>query len=197
MKDIFQHYYETNFWRDKESVSGNGSNLESTAAIREALPRLFESMGINSLLDISCGDFWWMSHIKEIQWLRYIGGDIVTELIHQNRERYMHPNLEFQVLDATKSHLPEVDIIFCRDTLVHFDNHSINLALKNFRASGSKWLLATTFPGANPNSEISIGQWHAIDLAALRFGLGPQMGLINEGHKGEFSNKSLGLWRLN
>lgn len=203
MRDIFTHYYETNFWRGHESVSGQGSDLDTTEVLREYLAVWLANsqVPIRSMLDISCGDFLWLSHVKEIKNIRYIGGDIVPELIRQNRERYVHPNLEFQVLDATTSRLPEVDLILCRDTLVHLTNREIDMALKNFRASGSTYLLATTFPGnANPNQDIPTGEWRPLDLERLRYGLGPAIWTFEEKSQkpaSPFANKSLGLWRLN
>lgn len=202
MKDIFEDYYNTNFWGSPESVSGSGSTLPATRQIRGMLSTFLPHLGITSLLDISCGDFKWFSKMweKDLNYTihDYVGGDIVPALIEENRAKYYHLlGVNFEVLDATRDELPKMDMIFCRDTLVHFSNHDINLAIKNFRASGSTWLLATTFPGANPNGDITTGQWRPVDLAALRYGLGPPNMTLLEGMTGQFKNKSLGLWRLN
>lgn len=198
MDDIFTRYYETNFWKGKDSVSGPGSDLNPTQHLRDTLPRVIKQLNVESMLDISCGDFYWMSHIKEIQEIEYIGADVVPALIRQNRERYVHPNWEFQVFDATRDRLPPVDLIFCRDTLVHLNEHAVLSALKNFRASGSTWLLATTFPGA-VRQDINTGEWRAMDLSAWRYNLGQPVAIFEEHSTpkgGEFSNKSLGLWRI-
>lgn len=199
MRDIFQRYYETNFWKDSESVSGAGSNLAATAAIRAELPTLFTQLGITSVLDIPCGDFYWFNQMH-LKLNKYVGADIVPGLIHAVAHRYTVPGLAryFEVLDAVKHELPEVDLILCRDLLVHFSYADINAALKNFRASGSTWLLATTFPGA-PDFNIETGQWHPIDLTRLRYGLGAPELLLPDNSTlidTEFANKSLGLWRL-
>lgn len=196
MQEVFQKIYDTRFWQG-DSVSGPGSDLEATEFLRELLPTVFAQWGITSVLDISCGDHFWG---RFMLWPKtYIGADIVPEIIEKNREAF--DNLDWRVLDATKDPLPKVDLIFCRDTLVHFDNQSIDLALKNFRASGSKYLLTTTFPGvANPNQNIQTGDWHTIDLEHYKYALGRPIEVFREystpaDH--EFSVKSLGLWRLN
>lgn len=198
MRDIFTGIYKTNFWRDKESASGTGSNLRQTKAIRMVIPPVFTELKIGSMLDIPCGDFYWFSHIKGIENVSYIGADIVTELIYENNLKY--PSNTFIELDATTDQLPKVDLILCRDMLGHFTNANVVRTLKNFRASGSKYLLATTFPGRNANVDLDFdGQWRPIDLEALRYGLGPAGLLLNEGcteGKGRFSDKSLGLWKL-
>lgn len=197
MRDVFTHIYQTNFWKDDESVSGRGSNMEQTQAIRMILPQLFKELGVERLIDIPCGDYYWF---KEMDLkLAYLGIDIVPELIEENRKRYANSHIFFEAMDATTDPLPQADLILCRDMLGHFDNATVNKTLKNFRASGSKYLLATTFPGRNPNQDINTGEWRPIDLEALRYGLGPAKILVNENcteGRGRFSDKSLGLWEL-
>lgn len=196
MKDIFTQIYKDNSWKDAQSVSGQGSNMKQTAAIRRALPKLFEQLHVKSLLDIPCGDFNWFSHINLSTDFRYIGADIVNELIYRNQMRW--PQLEWLVLDATISKLPEVDMIFCRDMLGHLDNAGVKAALKNFKRSGATYLLATTYPGRENVVEIETGQWRPINLASL-FGLPSPVAVINEEcteGKMQYTDKSLGLWRL-
>jgi hypothetical protein len=61
--------------------------------------------------------------------------------------------------------------------------------------SRSTYLLATTFPKHETNGDIKTGQWRPINLASM-FGLPAPIELISENYNGEFSDKSLGLWRL-
>lgn len=203
-KKIFTEIYKTNGWRSKESVSGNGSTLAATARVRELLPALFKSLDVRSVLDIPCGDFYWLYKMwldaqrnNELPpFLKYIGGDIVPDLVASNRERFL--GFEFQVLDASYSRLPKVDLILCRDMLGHLPNRDGALAIKNFRKSGSSWLLATTFPHShNGNVDIRAGEWRPLDLSDIRFGLGKPLRVFSEGVTGKWSGKSLGLWRLN
>lgn len=197
-KKIFTEIYKTNGWHSKESVSGNGSTLAATARVRELLPALFGALDVRSVLDIPCGDFWWLSKLFAVYGIKYIGADIVDELTDHLRERYAHDDWDFQTLDATKDKLPKVDLILCRDMLGHLPNRDGALAIKNFRKSGSSWLLATTFPHShNGNVDIRAGEWRPLDLSDIRFGLGKPLRVFNEGVKGKWSGKSLGLWRLN
>lgn len=198
MRDIFTNIYHSNYWNDKQSVSGAGSNLEATEAIRLALPPLFAELGVETMIDIPCGDFYWFKEM-ELPGIQYIGADIVPELVAHCKEKYGDNSHTFLVTDATKRVLPQVDLIFCRDMLGHLTNDDVRKTLKNFRASGSRYLMATTFPGRDPNQDIETGQWRPIDLEALRFGLGPVMLLIDEkftGGDGKFTDKMLGLWEL-
>lgn len=197
MKDVFTRIYKTNYWKDNESVSGAGSNLAATAHIRKELPKLFEQLHVKSMLDIPCGDFYWLRKLATVL-PGYIGADIVDELIAENQRKYADDGIRFEVLDITTDPLPKVDLILCRDLLGHFSNKDVMRALDNIRASGSKYLLATTFPYWANDHDITTGEWRPINLASL-FGLPDPILLINEHCKsgnGLFADKSLGLWDL-
>jgi hypothetical protein len=190
---VFDDIYKTNFWGSDESVSGKGSELATTQKIRDEIPSLLRKYEIRNLLDIPCGDYNWQSHIKGIENFSYIGADIVNQLIIDNR--VLFPDVDFRVLDISKDKLPKVDLILVRDLLGHFSNVDVKHALKNIRASGATYLLATTFPDHENLHDITTGQWRPINLASF-FGLPDPIGIINEGLTGEFGDKSLGLWRL-
>lgn len=205
-RDIFTDYYKSNFWGDPDSVSGPGSNLAATKAIRDVLPTLFAQLGITSLLDIPCGDFYWFSQMwsenrkqasEDNLGLHYIGGDIVRQIVFDNREHYVHPLLQFEVLDATRDLLPRTDMILCRDLLGHLNNAEVQASIRNFKRSGAHWLLATTFPHHdNGNGNISTGQWRPLNLSDWRLGLGEPKLVIDERQTGKFNDKHLGLWEL-
>lgn len=199
-RDIFTSYYQNNFWGDLESASGSGSNMAATSAVRAQLPTLFSTLGIKSLLDIPCGDFYWFSQMLDDTILNlYIGADIVPELIVQNQHDFTTPGraVYFETLDATNDTLPVVDAILCRDMLGHLTNYDVVETIKNFKRSGARWLLATTFPHHdNANENIHTGQWRPINLSDWRLGLGAPKLLIDEKQKGKFNDKQLGLWEL-
>ena len=197
IQDTFSDIYHSNHWKNDESVSGNGSTMDATAEIRSKLPGLFRNYFIKSVLDIPCGDYNWFKEMKlEIDY--YLGADIVPEIVEANQQ-YADFNRAFHLIDATSDDLPRVDLILCRDMLGHFSNADVKRTLQNFRASGSRYLLATTFPNHENSTNIETGQWRPINLASL-FGLPNPIELINEKCMeggGKFMDKSLGLWRLN
>ena len=84
-KDVFSHIYRSKAWGDGDSVSGGGSNLEETKTIREKLPVLLRNYSVSSILDIACGDFYWMDKVK-LEKIEYIGADIVPELVENNNK---------------------------------------------------------------------------------------------------------------
>lgn len=75
---IFTEIYKENYWRGKNSVSGQGSDLEQTETIVKELPILFKDLKISTMLDIPCGDFFWMKMV-DLKGIQYIGADVVEE----------------------------------------------------------------------------------------------------------------------
>ena len=199
----FTRIHSTRAWGDGESVSGEGSSLEQTALIREAIPKLLRRLGVRSMLDAPCGDHHWMSQV-DLVGIEYIGADIVEAIVEGNRKKYVADaasvghgrGKRFERLDIITSPLPCVDLVLVRDCLVHLTLDQIQQATANIVTSGAKWLLATHFPGRE-NRDITMGQWRPLDMTAAPFHWPKPVEVINEGctqNDGIFADKSLGLW---
>ena len=196
--EIFSDYARSNKWGDKDSLSGKGSNLEATAEVRKFLPALLRELGATSMVDVPCGDFFWMRHV-DLTGIDYLGGDIVPDLIQANRQTHARPGIAFQVVDLISGPVPKADVIFVRDCLVHLSHDHVQAALCNIAQSGATWLLTTTFPDTPTNEDIATGEWRAIDLTKPPFNLPQPERLVAEGQahlKGQRSDKMLGLWRI-
>jgi hypothetical protein len=92
-----------------------------------------------------------------------------------------------------------VDLILCRDCLVHLSLADIDAALKNIARSGSTYLAATTFPGRGVNPDIKTGGWRPLDLQAHPFYFPEPLAIINEQcteAAGLYADKSLAVWRV-
>jgi hypothetical protein len=195
-EDQFTGIYEKRYWGAAGSASGGGSSLESTRIVREVLPRLFREKAISSLLDIPCGDFYWMDSVP-LGGISYIGGDIVAPLIVENERRHARPGVRFIHLDVINDPLPRADLVICRDCLVHLPLADVVKALRNIARSGSKLLLTTSFPSRVENKEIAAGKWRPLNLQIAPFHLPKPDELINEechDAEGAYADKSLGLW---
>jgi len=198
LKYRFSNIYKRNIWGSKESVSGMGSIFAQTKVIRNKLPLILDSLNIKSILDIPCGDFNWMSKTN-LKIENYIGGDIVSNLIRKNKEKYEKNGTIFQIMDITKNKLPKVDLILCRDCLVHFSYYDIFSALKNIKLSNSTFLLTTTFINRNKNRNIFSGGWRPLNLRLPPFNFPKPIKIIIEKcieANGKFADKSLALWRI-
>jgi hypothetical protein len=197
MKTIFKKIFDLHHWYDEESKSGPGSGLSQTRAVRKFLSDLLVQLQASTILDIPCGDFYWMKEV-DLADCNYCGADIVDDIINQNKIMYINRRRKFIVADLTTSRLPVADLILCRDCLVHFSYEDIRKALANIQNSECKYLLTTTFPG-RINKDIRTGEWRPIDLEASPFFLRKPLRLFNEncteGH-GQYKDKSLALWQI-
>lgn len=197
MKEIFKRIYQNNLWGGKQSVSGPGSDVEQTETIVTQIPILIHNFKIKTMLDAPCGDFNWMTHINLN--VDYTGVDIVPELIEKNNKMYANPKRKFHYSDITRDPLAKVDLILCRDCLVHFSFQDIQLALHNFKRSGSKYLLTTTFTRIESNIDIVTGDWRPLNFERPPFNFTKPLFIINENcteNNLQYSDKSLALWEI-
>jgi hypothetical protein len=195
----FQRIHDTNLWGASASLSGLGSEMDATATLRAELPALLARLQATSLLDAPCGDAGWISRAD--LGVRIVGVDIVPALIEGLKARADVGEIrgEYHLADITRDPLPECDAILCRDALVHLCFANIERALTNFRRSGAKWLIATTFPGWQLNGDCEDGDWRALNFERPPFDWGAPIELINENcteANGGWRDKSLGVWRL-
>jgi hypothetical protein len=195
----FKRICDTNLWGAAVSSSGLGSEMDATAALRAELPRLFEKLGVTSLLDAPCGDAGWINAAN--LGVRTIGVDIVPSLIERLQAGVAAGEIkgEYHLADITRDSLPRCDAILCRDALVHLSFSNIERAVANFRRSGAVWLIATTFPEWQVNRDCEDGDWRALNFEHAPFHWGPPFELVNENCTeagGGWRDKSLGVWRL-
>jgi hypothetical protein len=195
----FRRIHDTNLWGAAASTSGLGSEIDATAVLRAELPRLFQELGVTSLLDAPCGDAGWINAAN--LGLRYEGVDIVPALIERLRVRAAAGTIkgQYHLADITADVLPRCDAILCRDALVHLSFANIERAVANFRSSGAKWLIATTFPEWQVNCDCEDGDWRALNFERAPFNWGPPVELLNENcleAGGGWRDKSLGVWEI-
>lgn len=195
-ESIFQVIYRKNMW-GREIKSGGGSLLGQTVALRQALPGLVRRIGAHTVLDAACGDYHWMKTVA-LECNRYIGIEIVPELVDQNCKEYGSEKITFLNADITRNRLPQADLIICRDVLVHLSFDDIGRAIENFKHSNSRFLLTTTYPGVSKNCDILSGMWRPMDLQLPPFDFPSPIELINEecDLQTDHPQKSLGLWDL-
>lgn len=172
--------------------------MDQTKILIDTLPVLFQEHHIQMLLDIPCGDFHWMMNV-DLDGIAYIGADIVKDLVQKNKA-HERPGVEFYHLDLLQDDLPQVDLVLCRDCLVHLSYSQISAAINNICRSNTSFLLTTTFPGRTSNRDITTGDWRPINLEISPFNFPKPVQLIREQcseEGGLYDDKSLGLWRIN
>lgn len=199
MRTVFSDIYFTRAWgNQEESVSGPGSGVVRTSAIRKEVSSLLTQMRTKVLLDAGCGDFNWMKD-TELCADRYAGVDVVPEIVLENRRKHKRAGRDFITLDITEDELPQVDMILCTDCLVDFSFADALKAIRNFKKSESRYILTTTFVMWPQNTEIVTGGWRQLNLQMAPFNFPPPMKVIDEkcDHTGgTYAGKRLALWDL-
>lgn len=180
-----------------ESVSGPGSARARGESFRDDVIALLRQIGARTLLDAPCGDFNWMESVADSV-DRYTGVDIVAPLVARVARAHGSERRAFLCRDFTRDPLPRADVILCRDALVHFSFADARAALRNFRRSGARYLLATTFIAHERNENCRTGGWRMLNMERAPFGFPPPLALVDERllPDGRDSGKRLGLWEL-
>ena len=195
MEEIFTYFYRHNLWGSVESKSGGGSTDEQTKTIQEYIIYIVNKYNVKSFLDCPCGDFNWMNKIvKHIP--NYIGGDVVKILIDSNKELYGGVFIKMNMVTDILPH--DIDVVFCRDLLVHLPFNDICKVIRNIKKSNAKYLLMTTFI-KRPFVDIHVGCWRPISFFDAPFMFPKPLELINEICTQDYPNyidKSLGLWKV-
>jgi len=164
--NIFQKIYKSNFWKSDESASGHGSTLHRASPYLERLKKFLKKKKIKIFLDAPCGDLNWINFLS-IKNMKYIGADIVPELIYQNQTKY--PQNKFLILDIRKDKLPKADLLHCRDCLFHFSYSDILKTIQNFQKSNIKYFLITSHEGFFKNNDITTGGSRFLSLTKKPF----------------------------
>jgi SAM-dependent methyltransferase len=193
IEDVFPDIYRRNRWNGVESKSGPGSGSAATQLIRQAITEMVAELGVASVLDVACGDGFWMPDLPG-----YVGMDIVPEAIATARRR--HPDRTYALGDARFVPVRAFDLVVCRDAMQHLPLADVSLIIANLRASGSRWLLASTYRGS-VNVNVPAGGFYCPNLEAEPFLLGEPVRLIFDGYGYARPDvrdpaKHLGLWML-
>jgi len=131
-----------------------------------------------SLLDVPCGDMQWMPYVLDARSdVVYTGADIVPDLITHHRKKFSRLKnanfIEHDIVSVPLNH--SYDIVLVRDLLQHLWMVDAVMALKRISESGSKFLLATTFPDTVVNMDVDKndlgGRKSSYNLEQLPFSL--------------------------
>ena len=170
IRSIFQEIYRQDHWG---GGSGVGSHVSATQAYRSILASVLGGSDVRSVVDAGCGD-WQFSRLVDWSSVRYLGFDIVPELIGENEEQHGSDRVRFECADVRVTVLPKADMLICKDVLQHWDIESILRFLR--RSEGRYRYMLITNDIANThiapdalNSEISIGDWRTLDLEVEPF----------------------------
>ena len=193
-EQVFGEIWRTNAWGDPETRSGPGSTTARTSAFRATLEAFLENIRPQILYDAPCGDFNWMRHVRLPRGVRYIGADIVTDMIAELQRTYASPERRFLVRDIVLDPPLDANVWLCRESLFHLPLAEIERVLIHWRASSIEYFLATTSPSIGSNQDIAMGAWRPINMEIEPFGLGLAQFYLPDAAPADPA-KVVGVWR--
>ncbi|WP_344712318.1 class I SAM-dependent methyltransferase [Winogradskyella damuponensis] len=157
-----QQVYDLHLWggKDFDFYSGDGShNIKIVEPYLHSVSTFLKSHNNSlSVCDLGCGDFNTGKQLINYT-KKYIGIDIVENLIERNKTLFKAENLEFHCLNIVEDELPKTDCVILRQVLQHLSNTEIQKIIK--KLSHYKYLILTEhLPVGNftPNIDIISGQ---------------------------------------
>jgi len=110
-RQTFQSVYATREWGtgEDEFYSGIGSDDEMVGPYAQVVREVIREKRIQTVVDVGCGDFRVGKAIVAAG-TRYVGVDIVPELIERNRRLFGDETTQFVCLDAVVAPLPDGDL---------------------------------------------------------------------------------------
>tara|TARA_B100000900_G_scaffold300122_1_gene258682 strand:- start:79 stop:798 length:720 start_codon:yes stop_codon:yes gene_type:complete len=201
-KKIFKHIYLSNYWQNyfklemEKSRSGPGSNLRYTSDMSRELKKFFIEKNIKTILDIGCGDFIWMNLLlnEYRTYDKYLGLDIVEELIINNNKKYSNNKISFKTFDLVKDKIPNgFDIILVRDVFIHLKNEQIVIFLDILKNFNVKFFGVTSTPSLEKNNELkTVGRYRDINIEIEPFNLKNYVSKIYE----RDNNSTLNIYQI-
>ena len=141
--------------------------MANTAEIREILGSVhfYQDRNISSILDIPCGDHYWMKHVTFPSNVQYAGADVSPKIIANNVAAY--PNRSFFVADLVEDELDfkifdngtagnnkktVPDLIFVRALVWHLPIEDNLRLLKRLQNSNARYVMLSTRLRADRNN---------------------------------------------
>jgi len=165
--DIFNTIYKYNLWI---KGSGTGSIIINNKPYIHFLNKFLKDNDIKSVIDIGCGD-WQIS--KNIDWnnIKYLGIDIVKNVIDYNVNEYSKSNIKFLCKDITEYiNIPNADLYIIKDVLQHLSNDKINKIIEILKTKkNTHILIINDICTINTNININDGMYRPLDILKKPF----------------------------
>lgn len=141
--------------RGVESASGAGSFNAVTGSAKKLITDTVKNNNIKRIVDLGCGDFNWMSTIRdEFSDVYYEGWDANEEMIVELNDQYGNDNTKFYMKDITEEKLSNFDLVICRDVLFHLEFANSLKVLRNIDEAQIPHLITSCFLDVTKNTNI-------------------------------------------
>jgi SAM-dependent methyltransferase len=162
VEDCFSEIYRTKLWGEADGeayCSGGGSDASFAVPYVQQIQALVAKHKIQTVVDLGCGDFRVGRLICAQCDVRYVGVDVVPDLIAYNRSRFGGSQVEFRCANLIDDELPDGELCMIRQVLQHLSNAEISRVLA--KCAKYQHVLVTeevfTEPGSRPNLDIAHG----------------------------------------
>jgi SAM-dependent methyltransferase len=169
MRDAFTRAYKDGQWHNG---SGSGSSPANTAVYRTFVEGYMKGAGVRSVLDVGCGD-WQFSRLIDWSGLdRYIGIDLVDDVILANTLKYFRahsPVITFTRADFLEfDRPPSVDLVLVKDLLQHWPDAAIHELGRRLIGTGALALITYDLD-TGPHRDTGPGGYRGLDLTTGPF----------------------------
>ncbi|GAA4235008.1 class I SAM-dependent methyltransferase [Postechiella marina] len=161
-KAAMAQIYQQHLWGGNTHDFYSGSGSHNPEIVESYLKVVIQFLKTQKpplvVCDLGCGDFNIGKQLVPFS-QKYIGIDIVDNLIDRNNKLFKADNLEFHCLDIAKDLLPKADCVILRQVLQHISNAEIEHIVT--KLSNYKYIIITEHipKGAfTPNKNIISGQ---------------------------------------
>ena len=190
-KKIFTSIYKSNHWvqngsslpKEFVSVSGHGSNIGTNQhrQLVDNFTYIIEKYEINSILDMPCGDFLWIKEIVKNKDIKYLGIDIVEELIKDNNLKFKNEKNNFHFFDIINFNTNEkFDLVLIRDLFLHIKNSDIIKIINMHPSNNAAQPTFQVDTGTNTNYNTTIAAATHFVTSQNEGGTGGGLGYYNE-----------------
>jgi SAM-dependent methyltransferase len=168
--EVFTEIYMTNTWGGEPGTLFSGAGSTGTVAARyvETINEFIRRKGIQSVLDIGCGDF---AIGQQLECADYIGVDVVAAVVERNQAEFGSDRRRFICMDAAgDAPLPPVDLCLVRQVFQHLSNAQIARVLRKLK--GCQFVIVTEHhPADRDFVAANLDKVHGADTRAY-FGSG-------------------------
>jgi SAM-dependent methyltransferase len=169
----FDFIYKENYW---EKGSGHGSSPEVTLEYRTLLEKIITEYNIKTIVDFGCGD-WQFSKYMNWHDAKYVGYDVVKDVIEKNIERYAKSDVRFFHLSSEDmANIEAADLYIAKEVFQHLPNAEVQKLLHIALARYKYLLITNAMPsslegGRTLNKDVAFGFFRCLDVTMPPFSL--------------------------
>ena len=157
-----EQIYEKKLWGGESFDFYSGAGSHEPALVEpyiDVVRSFLSSFGTPlTVCDLGCGDFNVGSKLVQ-HTKKYVGVDIVPDLIIRNKATFQEENLEFLCLDIAEDDWPAADCVLLRNVLQHLSNAEVQRIVS--KLADYRYAIVTEhLPKGSfiPNKDIASGQ---------------------------------------